>query len=567
MRPITIVASAAALALFALPATSQNQPGHVLDAVFISEGQGGFTGPFLQPGKFGESVCVIGDLDGDDVPDLAVGAPQTPSGPDLGVGAVWILFMEEDGSVREELQLDEAALPFALDAGDRFGNAVAPAGDLDDDGVLDLWVGAYGDDDGQTTQTFTGPGAVYLLSLAKTGDVVDHSKISDDDGSLGLGSNDAFGYSITVLGDLFGDGHDDLAVGAPFTPAGGVARGAFWLLDLAEGGKPKGALRLSDVEGNLQPTVTNSAYLGLSVSALGDLDGDGRIELAVGAPQEDVLATNDGAVWIYSLRGDGAVEALRRIDASLSVFGGDGPAFLHRFGRCVAPIGDIDADGHTDIAVGANTGGSNTHGALYTLMLSPDDPELVAAYTRVDDDEGFLPFTLDDFDNFGTSVSPLGDWDGDGTVDVVVGIPGYNDQGLTGDEGAVAMLFLRGPTFLNLGAGLPGSTTPKLSATGTLAAGGSFEVLVTEGPAFGSANLVLGFSSIHASFKGGLLVPAVDVLVPGIPLGAAGKVAISDVWPAGVPYGFESWLQAWFVDAGGPVGFSASNALKFIAGE
>ena len=73
--------------------------------------------------------------------------------------------------------------------------------------------------------------------------------------------------------------------------------------------------------------------------------------------------------------------------------------------------------------------------------------------------------------------------------------------------------------------------------------------------------LFVGLSELGAPFKGGTLVPAVDLLVP-LTTDAAGGTSLQATWPAGIPPGFNFWVQVWIADPGGPVGFAASNGLK-----
>jgi len=78
----------------------------------------------------------------------------------------------------------------------------------------------------------------------------------------------------------------------------------------------------------------------------------------------------------------------------------------------------------------------------------------------------------------------------------------------------------------------------------------------------GSATLVVGASRIDAGFKGGVLVPAPDLLVAGLPVGPGGELVLGSTWPPGVPLQAKLYLQFWIVDAGGPKGLAASNALQ-----
>ncbi len=77
-----------------------------------------------------------------------------------------------------------------------------------------------------------------------------------------------------------------------------------------------------------------------------------------------------------------------------------------------------------------------------------------------------------------------------------------------------------------------------------------------------TASLVVGFSAANAPFKGGILVPSPDLVFSGIPTGAAGAFELTSSWPAGVPSGFEIFLQVWLADGAGTLGFAASNGLQ-----
>jgi len=198
------------------------QVGTVVSEQKISEAVGGFGG-VLGGSQFGWSVASLGDLDGDGVTDLAVGAITDNDGGTFQ-GAVWILFLNPDGTVASEQKISETAGGFGgtLDPSDLFGASVASLGDLDGDGVTDLAVGAYRDDDGSTDQ-----GAVWILFLNPDGTVASEQKVSETAGGFGgtLDPSDLFGLSVASLGDLDGDGVTDLAVGALWDDDGGRTRG------------------------------------------------------------------------------------------------------------------------------------------------------------------------------------------------------------------------------------------------------------------------------------------------------------------------------------------------------
>lgn len=107
---------------------------------------------------------------------------------------------------------------------------------------------------------------------------------------------------MSPLGDIDGDGVTDLAVGAlGDTDAGGFFRGAVWIVFLKPDGTVKGQQKINDVVGNFGGTIDNNDTFGVSVASLGDLDGNGHPELAVGAPRVSDGDIDRGAVWILSL--------------------------------------------------------------------------------------------------------------------------------------------------------------------------------------------------------------------------------------------------------------------------
>ena len=153
---------------------------------------------------FGISISALGDLDGDGVGDLAVGARNDDDGssfPGADRGAVWVLFLNADGTVRSQQKISATQGGFAgeLDDNDFFGISISTLGDLDGDGVNDLAVGALGDDD-----TLDARGAVWVLFLHTDGTVKSHQKISATQGGFtgALDGFEAFGSSVTSLGDL-----------------------------------------------------------------------------------------------------------------------------------------------------------------------------------------------------------------------------------------------------------------------------------------------------------------------------------------------------------------------------
>ncbi len=162
----------------------------------ISASSGNFNGVLLDDDRFGSAVAAIGDLEADGVVDLAVGAPG--DGIILNDrGAVWILFMNRDGTLDLEQKISARDGNFngTLRDGDAFGSAVTGIGDLNGDQILDIAVGAPGDDAGGSDR-----GAVWILFLRQDGTVLHEAKISDTDGNFGgtLDNGDRFGSALAI---------------------------------------------------------------------------------------------------------------------------------------------------------------------------------------------------------------------------------------------------------------------------------------------------------------------------------------------------------------------------------
>ncbi len=323
-----------------------------------------------------------------------------------------------------------------LKDGDRWGLSVVSLGDLDGDGNPDLAVGAPGDDDGGTSR-----GAIWVLFLRADGSVRAHQKISDGMGGFGgaLSNADQFGISIATLGDLDGDGNVDLAVGAHGDDDGGSGRGAVWILFLDTDGTVKGEAKLSALAGGFAGALDNGDAFGRSLALLGDLDGDGTVELAVGALGDDDGGSGRGALWIVSLDGDGGAVAEQKISQLAGGFGGaldNGGGF----GISAAALGDLDGDQVPDLIVGEYSGndGGGGRGAVWILFLETDGS--VGAEQKISDTAGGFAGTLADGDNLGRSVARLGDLENDGSLEIAVGAHGDNEGGP--NRGAIWLLSL-----------------------------------------------------------------------------------------------------------------------------
>jgi len=536
--------------------------GSVLTEHKVSSTAGGLVGPLDDFDVFGYGLAVLGDLSGDGTRELAVGAVGDDDGAGAA-GAVWLLSLTSSGSVaaQQKLSATQGGFAASLDAGDSFGCSLAPLGDLDGDGVGDLAVGAFLDDDGGSDR-----GAVHVLFLAADGTVAHQTKISATAGGFGgaLDANDWFGWSVASLGDLDGDGLGELAVGAYQDDDGGPERGAVWVLFLNADGTVRSEQKISDTAGGFTGVLDDGDFFGMSVAGLGDLDGDGVPDLAVGANQDDDGGLGRGALWILRLDTDGTVKSHGKISSTSGGFSGSLDD-LDNFGKSVARLGDLDGDGVQDLAAGAYRDddggpGDNNRGALWVLLLRADGS--VKFEQKLSATQGGFGGVLDPDDRFAWACAPLGDLDGDGAVDVAVGAHEDDDGG--SNRGAVWLLQLAGASapWASLGGGTPGSHgTPTLAGSGPLTAGSSAGLSLTHAPPGALLLAWLAFSSTPAPFFGGTIHALPFSRQFLFVADGSGAFAVSTTWPAGVPAASEAIFQFLVADGSVLWGITLSNAL------
>ncbi len=363
---------------------------------------------------FGISAASLGDLDGDGTADIAVGAPGN-SGCGC-TGTVYVIFLNPDGTAKRSATID-GTTPGGplLVVGDQFGASVAGIGDLDGDGAPDIAVGAPGH-----VLSSSAKGELYVIFLNPDGTAKGTATIDGTTpGGPLLGANDRFGQSVANVGDLDGDGAPDIAVGAPGPALGSALPGDLYVIFLNPNGTVKHTAVINgDVPNG--PSVVGGDQFGASVAGIGDLDGDGAPDVAVGAPGHHIVGSATGDLYVIFLDADGTIKRTAEINGTVP----NGPSLdaNDRFGQSVANVGDLDGDGTADIAVGApGNFGSVITGSIHVMLMSPDGTVKRTAVINEDTTNGPV---LERADRFGSSIANVGDLDGDGTVDIVAGTYG-----------------------------------------------------------------------------------------------------------------------------------------------
>lgn len=284
--------------------------------------------PGLDPGAI-SAVAGVGDMDGDDVPDLAIGSPWHDSSRYDAVGAVWIVSGTLEGEGTDD---DVVAVISHVDPQYRLGMDVADAGDLDGDGYADLVAGAPRFElTGYPSQAWVIPGPV---SGSSTVDSVGLMIEAED--SLGI-----FGTRVAGGADINGDGYDDLLIGEPEQTVDGAEMAGTACVFL---GPVYDGATIGDCEARLSSGEEYGSF-GADVAWAGDVGGDGTPDALIGSP-DAYGGRPRGAAWLFPgpLSGSVGISA-----ATLEVHGGSESAA----GYAVAGPGDVDGDGYDEVFVGA----------------------------------------------------------------------------------------------------------------------------------------------------------------------------------------------------------------------
>jgi gliding motility-associated-like protein len=407
----------------------------VIDEQKISDTEGNFTASFDNGDHYGQGIGDIGDFNGDGINDLAIAATGDDDGG-TDKGAIYITFMNADGTVQSYQKISETQGGFGGTLDDTFGNGIEAIGDFNGDGVTDIAVC-----EPRASDPSIRNGALWILFMNANGTVQSEQKISQTQGNLGLtlAADDRFGQDVALIGDLNNDGVDDLAVGAVGDDDGGVDAGAVYILFMNANGTVSSTQKISDTQGNFNGNLNAGDYFGHSVCPIGDFNGDGTIDIAVGNRLDDDGGTNRGAVFLIMLNTNGTVQSEYKISDTQGNFNG-GLSDNDYFGVSVEDIGDVNLDGVQDILVGTifDDDGGNDRGAAYILYLASNGT--VAGHFKISDTEGGFDGILDDSDAMGWAISPAGDLDGNGYTDFAVGSNADDDGGT--DRGSVWIMFM-----------------------------------------------------------------------------------------------------------------------------
>lgn len=393
--------------------------------VTIEEGSGGFNANLDPADRFSRDHDVIGDVDGDGILDLIVGARSDDDGG-TDAGAAYVLFMNSDGTVHanQKISMLEGGFNDTLTAGNFFGYGVAGIGDYDSDGIPDVAISA----------PVPPNRAIYVIHLNANGTVKDFVKNSN-----------ITAQGLSAIGDLNNDGRIDLVACDPGSDLGGTDIGAIRILffNASSHIMPAQTVLINPQTTDFgQELLPGDQFGGREVAMLGDIDNDGTKELAVGAFMSD---GGKGAIWMLSLDEQYQVVSKLKIAEGLNGFSdtlttGANPNGTEgaNLGHALCKVGDLNGDGVPDLMTGAN---QQNEGWGYILYLNTN--KTVKTYTRINNNDGGFGLVLEPEERFSRSISFVGDLRGDGTLAV-------NYGGGAGNTGTLYLLFFKPCEFNQL---------------------------------------------------------------------------------------------------------------------
>ena len=356
--------------------------------------------------SLGASLAAAGDLNQDGVQDLILGSPDY----DSGRGGLIVLIMRRDGTVDESVLYGSGIGDFKslLQTGDGFGYAITVVGDLDGDGGVELAVSA------------PGRNLIFILSVSPRSALSARPQIR-------LMNQFQLAHpagALAAVGDLGQDGVLDIVAGHPNLGVGcGGKCGGIQILGL----NPNGDLKLASMltNGSLGNASLGAGELfGSSLAFLGPLyNPSTTVEIAVGAPGRQ--ANGSGAVDIVSLLSDGSGFVQTSLDTGKAGFPASDSGLVG-LGASLAALGDLDGDGGEELAIGAPASGQEQTGALVLVRLSTKASEIAGGFVI---EKSVLPGgVVGDGTNLGRSVVAV-DVDGDGLDEIWAGADEENDTG------------------------------------------------------------------------------------------------------------------------------------------
>ena len=429
--------------------TILNDDSTWIDLSAVANGTGGFVINGESASDYsGSSVSSAGDVNGDGLADLIVGAFGSDPASRSGAGRSYVVFGQTGTAAIDLSAVTNGSGGFVINgesAHDVSGGHVSSVGDINGDGLADLIVSAM---------RHSAPGDLYdsgrtYVVFGKTGTTaIDLSAVASGSGGFildGTSWEEESGYSLSGAGDVNGDGLADLIIGAPWkdTAAGGYAGRSYVVF----GKTTTTAITLSAVANGIGGFVVDGEsdgdFNGDGVSSAGDVNGDGLADLIMGAFRSDP----GDAHWagktyvVFGQTGTTAID-LSAVAAGTGGFVITGECADDQSGRSVSRAGDVNGDGLADLLVGSFlrdlTAGADA-GRSY-VVFGRTGTTAIELSSVARGSGGFVINGECGGDYSGYSLANAGDINGDGLADLIVGALG-SDPGSVSEAGRSYVVF------------------------------------------------------------------------------------------------------------------------------
>lgn len=407
-----------------------------LDGFLIYNGDGGYAY------RLGRSVAAVGDMNHDGLDDVIVGSPETTFHgiPDDQTGAAHVVFGKASYDTVNVRQLGEGGFeirgPWSEGAA---GWSVAGVGDMNQDGDADVAVSAHAGS-GDPAREYSG--AAYVVFGKPTPEPVELAALGGEGFQiLGSYAFEQAGNAVAGAGDVNGDRVPDLIVGAAVHDRENWDEGAAYVVFGKSTPEQVDLASLGD-QGFLIEGYYRSGKAGFGVAGVGDMNGDGLDDVAVGAPRAGYPDTVTG--YVYVVFGKSTPDRVDLGDLGDQGFSIRGAGPEENAGWSVAGAGDVNGDGVPDLVIGSPVASWTQPGKAYVVFgkSSSETIDLEKPLGK----RGFRFEGKSVSDLTGYAVAGPGDLDQDGHGEVMVGAPQLLVDG-SAMGGAFVLYGLKQPTL------------------------------------------------------------------------------------------------------------------------
>ena len=412
-------------------------------------------------------VSSVGDINGDDIDDFAIGVPL--SDPNGGrSGATYIIYGQADGfNANIDLTNLNVGDGFRIsgEKGSDFSGVAISGGDINGDGFNDIIIGAHHAEPNEVDDRYYNSGSTYVVfgkAGGYSGTVNLSSIVANGDGFRldGENRNDWSGEYVSA-GDINGDGYDDVIIGAywfGYNGDGGHIGSTYVVF-----GKPDNPDESNDLNGIMSLSTLDGSdgfridgggpvdWSGIYVSS-GDVNGDGYDDIIIGGRYLGQHGGKSGTAYVVFGKATDANDS-SDFDAIMQLSGLDGSNGFRIDGlnyhdlSGLSSAGDINGDGNDDIIVGVkNLTLNGWTGASYIVFGKANDASGASNFdanvqlSELDGSDGFRIEGTNTYDWSGDSVSSAGDFNGDGFDDVIIGAHGAESNGVS-NSGSTYIVF------------------------------------------------------------------------------------------------------------------------------